>query len=151
MRRKNLISCIVLMAVSLAFIEESIKLPFGNLRGPEPGFWPLILASILLIASVVLLMQTLRSKNEQEGPFWARPGSWKRCGMAMGSLFAFGFIFSYLGYLISVSILITFLMKAIEPQKWWLSVAVGVSSALLSYVLFGSLLNTPLPVGKLGI
>lgn len=151
MKEKDLISSILLLGFSSAFLIEALKLPLGSLRTPQPGLWPLILALILAIFSLILLVQTLIEKTGRKSSLWARPGSWKRIGLSAGSLFAFVVVFEYLGHLISIFLLIAFLMRAIEPQKWWLVILVGFSSSLFCYLVFVLLLNIPLPQGILGI
>ena len=69
--------------------------------------------------------------------------------MAVGALVAFGFLFESLGYLISVFLLIGFLLRVIEPMRWWLMITIALLSSVLSYLLFGVLLSTPLPAGLL--
>jgi len=139
------------MAFSLAFLLQSVKLPFGTLRAPEAGFWPLILSVFFLLLSVVIFGQALKEGEEREKPFWSKPGSWKKVASSFLALLVFGFAFEYLGALVSIFILITFLMRAIKPQKWWVVIAVALSSSLFSYFIFGFLLKTPLPKGIVGL
>jgi len=74
---------------------------------------------------------------------------WKRIGLAIGALVAFGLLFETLGYILSTFLFIAFLLRAVERQKWWLVVVVAFCTSLVIYLLFGLLLNTPLPAGIL--
>ena len=72
-------------------------------------------------------------------------------GLALGALFAFAFLFEHLGYIITTFLLIAFLLRAIEPQKWWVVILVAFLCSLVSFLVFGLLLNIQLPPGILGI
>jgi hypothetical protein len=130
---------------------EAVQLPFGTLRAPQSGFWPLILGILLLFFSLIHFGKTLKKKVERENSFWSQSGAWKRIGLVAGSLIAFALVFEPLGYLLAVFLLMSFLLRIIKPMKWWLVVVVGLLSSVLSYLIFGVLLSTPLPSGILGM
>lgn len=152
MKKVDLISSIVLLALSMAALLESSKLPFGSIKTPKMGFLPLILAIALTIFSLILLGQAIKEKRVKGLSLSnVESRSWKRIGLTVGALFAYPFFFEHLGYKISTFLLIAFLLKSIEPQKWWLTIVVALLSSLLSYLIFGVLLNIPFPTGKLGV
>lgn len=126
-------------------------MPIGSLAAPRLGLWPGILALFLAILSLILLGQTIIKKGEERSPFWARSESRKKVGLTVGALFSLGFIFEYVGYLISVFIFMIFLFRVIQPLKWWLVITLAIVSSLGSYLIFGLLLNTFLPKGFLGM
>ena len=150
MGRSGVISAVTLLALALAALLEARKLPFGTLSSPQPGFFPLILAIFLAFFSVVLLAQEIPQTDRETGAFPGGLALWKRIGLAIGALVAFGLLFETLGYLPSTFLFIAFLMRAVERQKWWLVFVVAFSTSLASYLLFGLLLNTPLPSGIFG-
>ena len=67
------------------------------------------------------------------------------------ALFAFAFLFEFLGYMISTFLLIAFLSLAIGSQKWWLAILAAFISSVVSYLIFGLLLGASLPAGILGV
>ena len=69
---------------------------------------------------------------------------------SLAGLFVFGFVFEWLGYVVSTILLLVFLMRAVEPVRRRLVLVVAVSSSVATYIVF-SLLGTPLPAGFLGI
>jgi hypothetical protein len=131
--KRELITSLILMALGATAVLEAVQLPFGTLRAPQSGFWPLILGILLLFFSLI------------------QSGAWKRIGLVAGSLIAFALVFEPLGYLLAVFLLMSFLLRIIKPMKWWLVVVVGLLSSVLSYLIFGVLLSTPLPSGILGM
>ena len=152
MKKKDVISSIFLLALAGVVFFEVRKLPIGSLGAPRLGLWPLILAILLVGLSLILLAQAIKKKEnkKEKSAFWGGPDSWKRFGLAVGALFAFGFVYEHLGYLISVFLLISFLLRAIESIKWWVVITVALSSSVCSYLLFGVVLETQLPAGLFG-
>ena len=65
-----------------------------------------------------------------------------------GLILAFAFILEPLGYLPSMLALMLLLLR-LAGRVWRMSALLAVASTLLSYVLFESLLGTPLPQGIL--
>jgi putative tricarboxylic transport membrane protein len=151
MGRTGVISAVTLLGLASAAILEASKLPFGTLSSPQPGFFPLILAIFLALFSVLLLAQEIPQTGRETGAFLGGVALWKRIGLAIGALVAFGLLFETLGYLLSTFLFIVFLLRAVERQKWWLVVVVAFCTSLVTYLLFGLLLNTSLPAGILHI
>lgn len=151
MKRRNLVSAIILLALSVGTLLETRKLPIGTLTSPQSGFFPLILAICLGIFSLVLLGQAIKEKPEGETISWVNPGGWKGLSLTVGALFVFAIFFEWLGYLISIFLLMTFLLGAIGNKRWWFVIMISLLSTLASYLIFGILLKAPLPEGILGI
>jgi len=151
MKKWDLVSSLVLLGLGMVMFMEALKMPFGSLREPQVGFGPLILSVLLAVFSLVLLGQAIHEQGGQRVPFFARPGSWKKIGLTVGGLFAYAFFYEHLGHLLSTFALMVFLLRLIEPLKWWLVIGIALFSSLASYLGFGIFLNLPLPPGILGL
>jgi len=151
MGRKELVTSLVLMAVACLALLEAVQLPFGTPRVPQSGFWPTILAILLAFFSLIQFGKTIGKKARGATPFWAETSGWQRILWVVGSLVAFAFLFEPLGYLLSVFLMIGFLLWIIEPRKWWRLILVALLISVLSYLMFGILLKTPLPSGILNL
>jgi putative tricarboxylic transport membrane protein len=151
MRQRNLICSIVLLAIALGTFLEISTIPIGTPGRPQIGFYPLILASLLTILSLTLLWETLKEKKEKRSPVHGGWGGLKKVGLTLGALSAFAFLFKPLGYIPSIFLLIAFLMRAIEPQRWWKVIVVAFLCSVVSFSILDFLLDIPLPRGILGI
>jgi putative tricarboxylic transport membrane protein len=149
MKRRDLITSIVLLALAAAPLWEIAKLPIGSPSLPEAGFFPLILVILLGILSLVLLAQTLEGKGEQQAPPWVSSGGWKTLGLTVAGLFAFVIFFERIGYLISTFLLVTLPLWASGKMSRWKVILVAFVTAFASYMIFGILLQSPLPLGIL--
>jgi putative tricarboxylic transport membrane protein len=151
MRRTGVISAVTLLGLALVALLEARKLPFGRLSSPQAGFFPLILAIFLAIFSLVLMAQTISEPKEESGASRGGSAIWKKIVLAVGALVVFGVLFESLGYITTTFLFIAFLLRAVEQQKWSLVVVVALFTSLATYIVFGLLLNTPLPGGILGL
>jgi putative tricarboxylic transport membrane protein len=150
MRRIDVISAVTLLALALTALLEASKLPFGRLNAPQAGFFPLILALFLAVFSLVLMAQSIGGAAEKSGTSNEK-AIWKKILLAIAALAVFGVVFESLGYIISTFLFIAFLLRAVEQQKWSSVVVVAFLTSLTTYLVFGLLLNTPLPGGILGL
>ena len=151
MRRTDFISAVTLLALALAALLEASKLPFGRVGSPQAGFFPLILAVFLAIFSLVFLAQTIGGHKAEPGDSRGGSTTWNKIVLAVGALVVFGLLFESLGYVISTFLFISFLLRVVERQKWSLVVVIAFFTSLATYLVFGLLLNTPLPAGILGL
>lgn len=151
MRKSNSISAVILLGLATITLFEGSKLSFGSLRKPGSGFFAMFLATVLAGLSLILLGQSIKERDEEKSSFRAILGNWKKTGITVGALFVCAFLFEWIGYLVSSFLLIVFLMRAIEPRKWWLVITVAFLSSLVSYLVFDVLLGVSLPIGILGI
>lgn len=151
MRQRNLVCSIVLLAIAFVTFLEISTIPIGTPGRPKMGFYPLILASLLTILSLTLLWETLKEKKEKRTLVRGGWGGLKKVGLTLGALSAFAFLFKPLGYILSMFLLIGFLMRAIEPQRWWKVIVVAFFCSGVSFLILDLLLAIPLPRGLLGI
>jgi len=151
MGKTGVISALTLLALALAALFEASKLPFGRLSSPQPGFFPVILAIFLAIFCLVLMAQAMVGTKKESGASRAGSAVGKKIVLAVGALVVFGVLFESLGYIISTFLFIVFLLRAVEQQKWSLVVVVAFFTSLATYLVFGLLLNAPLPGGILGL
>jgi putative tricarboxylic transport membrane protein len=149
MKRRNLITAILLLALSVGILAETSTLPIGTLRSPQAGFFPLILSVLLGLLSLILLIQILKGRVREKMAGWVSSGGWKPLGLTTAGLFAFGVFFEKLGYLVSTFLLIAFLVGVVGKNKWVVAILFAFLSALVSYLLFGVMLKTQLPTGIL--
>jgi putative tricarboxylic transport membrane protein len=150
MKKIDLTSSIILLLLSLVMLFEAGKLDIGTLNLPKEGLLPVVLAILLFILSLVLLARSIGGKRESTRSEKA-PGMWhpKRIGSILG-LLGLAVFFERLGYVLSTLAFLIFLLGVIERQKWWTVFAVACLSSLISYIMLGSLLDSPLPKGILG-
>jgi hypothetical protein len=121
---------------------KSIQLDLGTFQSPGPGFMPFIVSLFLFSLSLILILQITHSGKER--------GTEKR-GFRVGalciicSLVAYVFLFKKLGYLFSTFLLMIFVFRSMGTKRWLWALSESLFVTLLSYLLFGLLLDLNLP------
>ena len=151
MDKKRLITSLTLIAFSTVVLVETCKLPRGTLREPDSGFWPLVLGGALALFSLIHLILTLKGIQGEKAPFWSTPGAWKYILQVMGSLVIFCFVFEWLGFMVSVFVLMGFLVRVVKPMQWRWVFVTALLSSVVPYLIFKGLLGVELPPGILGL
>jgi hypothetical protein len=133
--------------IGIAVTLFSSKYSMGTLTDPGPGALPFGLGLVFILLSILLL---LRSRRMNEGdrevrlPFGSRYGRVLWVGLLLG---VGTFWLENLGYLLVLFLLITGAMFIMEPRRWVSALTLGMTSSILSYLLFNVWLRVPLPRG----
>jgi putative tricarboxylic transport membrane protein len=151
MRRLTIAASLILAGLAGLTLFEASRLAFGSIRVPQTGFFPSILAFLLLFFSIALLVQTCRQAGGESGEQPITSEAWIRISITLAAMLGFALVLEKLGFLLSTFTVMLVLLRVIEPQKWPRVLAVALATALISYFLFGRLLNIPLPAGVLEI
>ena len=152
MQKNDLYSSVALCLTGLAFMVGGLRLGFGSLHTPGPGFMPMIVGGALSSLSFVLIVLTLMG-----GPlrgrltFWQENGNWRKIFFAFLSLIFFLVFVNYLGYLITTSLFLIYLLRFIGKRAWGSSVLVGVIASVASYFVFKVVLEVRLPIGIVNV
>ena len=127
----------------------SIRLSLGGFHNPGPGFLPFITGAILTGLSFVVLVQSGRRGKAKgtEKPFLVdRKRAWKAT-LTLFALLAYAIGMDYLGFLVSTTIFLAFVLWAIEPQRWYIVIFGSILASVASCTIFEILLKSPLPRG----
>jgi putative tricarboxylic transport membrane protein len=76
---------------------------------------------------------------------------WKNAMIILVSLLAYALLLFPLGFVITTTLFIAFLLRAIVPQRWSVVIACSILTAAASYLIFEVWLKAQLPRGPLGI
>jgi putative tricarboxylic transport membrane protein len=146
LRRRELGAAVVLLAFGLFALSQALRLRFGSVAAPGPGFFPLCLAVAVCLASVGLLVRAWHTAPSNA----TQAGSGVRASTVVGTLGAllvYALVLEQLGFLLATFALLLFFFKALQRQRW--SVAVGGSAvtSLVTYLVFRVWLGVNLPGG----
>jgi putative tricarboxylic transport membrane protein len=151
MRRSNIVTGLILAGLAGLVFLEARRLTLGSIRVPQTGFFPAILAVLLLTFSIVLMIQTIRGSEGERIPEKIGTDGWRRIAASLATMLGFALVLESLGFLLSTVAVMVLLLRAIEAQKWSRVIAVAVVTSIACYFLFAWLLSIPLPAGILGI
>ncbi len=137
------ISGIVLLALGLFMVLESLALGIGELLRPEPGLWPLVLSVLLCVFSVILLFVDPPEDYEA----WGRRSVTVLLGVA--SLLAFVLVFEAVGFVVAAFLMLLLWLKVFGDESWPWSLGLAVAGAVGFQLLFVNALGVPFPDGLL--
>lgn len=138
-----------LFLLALFGVVATWRMPLGHLQQPGPGFFPLALATLLLLLALTGLA-TARSSVRDTAPaggFWGDLKSPAKIVLATGLAIL---AFERAGFLISVSVFLTLLFSWVSRYAWWKALVMGLTGGVGGWFLFVKLLGVAMPQGLLG-
>ena len=135
-----------LVLVGLFVVWERRVLPLGSASRPGPGYFPLLLALLLIVLGAILIA---RGKDAKA----IRSISWTEAPHALAILGCCVFVSLFMetiGYRLTLLLVMGFLFGVIERIKPWLTLALTFGFSLGTFWLFDSMLRVPLPRGGWG-
>jgi putative tricarboxylic transport membrane protein len=149
---KDLISSLFWMAVGVAISYLGYDLELGTLNEPGSGFMFFWVGLIMGGLSLGVFIQALRKKGTagELKALWAGV-QWKKVVYVLAALALYAWAFLFLGFIVCTVLLLIFLFKVVEPQRWSAAIFGAVLSALMGYAVFNLWLGTQLPRGILKI
>jgi putative tricarboxylic transport membrane protein len=146
MVRRDAMVAVLALIVGAAAVHESSKLPFGTVHSPGPGFFPWWTSVLIVLLALALVVQALTSRSITAGE---GAGRIAKVALLLVVLSAYTFLLDPLGYLFCTSLLVLFMLRVLEPQRWTIAFSMALVIAVGSYVLFAVWLSVPLPWGTL--
>ncbi len=152
MRYKDIFSSLFWMVIGAGLCYGGYELELGTLHDPGSGFIFFWVGLIMVGLSLSIFIQALKEKGKagEMRLIWSEV-QWKKIVSVLVALFLYGYFFQTLGFILSAALLLIFLFKAVEPQRWSVAILGAVVSSLVAYVVFQVWLGSQLPKGLLDI
>ncbi len=134
-----------LIGVGLFALYARTGLPFGNLREPGAGFFPVVVAvALILFATFALTSRTLDADKSQ-----VESASVVRVSILTVMIAAYAWLLPSVGFVLCTTALLGLMLRALGDVRWQSTVVCAAGGAAGSYFLF-TRLGMPLPAGVLG-
>ena len=141
---------IIFLAAGIYGFVFSIQLPLGRWNQPGPAVFPLALSLLLCVFGVSWF---IRGKGEREKQETVSPKEFVCKSMTpiriVGLTAAFILTFEPLGYLLGSTLYLFALFFWVSRYRLWTALALAIAFGAGSWLFFGRLLATPLPMGFL--
>jgi hypothetical protein len=134
------------VGVGLLVIALSGDLPVGSMSSPGAGFLPNIVAVLTLGFGVILMLRAAESETLTKL-------DWSDLTHAAMVIFAVGAaatLFLWLGYLITMALMMFGLLVIVERRKALPAAAYSLSVVTVTYLIFEYVLKAPLVRGPFG-
>ena len=135
-----------LLLLGLFVVWERRVLPLGTQSHPGPGYFPMVLAILLMILGGILLLPGGRAPAFRT----LKWGEGRHAAAILGCSFFATFAMELIGYRIAMIIILGFLFGGVERLKVWQVFSLTLAMALGSFWVFDTFLKVPLPRGSWG-
>lgn len=149
MKKNDRYTALILGIFGLYIAYEGYQLKLGAPNAPKPGFMIFWMGIILTSLSIPLLIQTFLSARDEKKVLWKGLG-WHRGIKLMLSLLIYVAVFKWAGFILSTFLLLLFLFKGLEPQKWGMALLLSAATITICHLVFGVFLELQFPAGLLG-
>ncbi len=144
-------SALFWLVVAIGISFGSVRLSLGEFRKPGPGLFSFLAGSILgLLAFIVFLKSFKESTGDKKESFRQNPKRTLKMIYVIIALIGYAVGMNYLGFFLSTLCFLGFLLRAIDPQRWFVVIPVSMFSTAISYGIFQYWLDVPFPKGILG-
>lgn len=153
MKRYQIGCALFLLFFGFFICWQARKLEMGRIVKPGPGFFPFWLGAALIIVSLALVYHFLWKKTDlshSSQELW-KGLRWEKVLFSGVALLLYAFFLESLGYILTTFLLMFFLFRAIEAQKWPVVIFGSVVTSFITYTLFKLWLQVQLPRGLWGM
>ena len=145
MMHPDAIAALIGAAIGVTFLAGSFALRIGTMSAPEPGLFPFIGGTALLVLSTVLFARSVRVPQSAE-----RSVTDIRVQSAIvGALVVQAVLLERAGYVLSTTLAAAITLRALGVTSWRTVSIASVALAAGTYALFAQLLGVDLPAGLL--
>lgn len=148
MKDSNRISSLFFLALSLFVCQQAIVIGVGSLHKPGPGLLSFGAGLGVGCMALGLLIASFISKDShKEVAKTEAPLKRSHFIMVCASLFVYAIAVNWIGFVLSTFLFVTFLLRLIESDKWWMTILKASLITIGNYLLFVVWLGLSLPTG----
>jgi|RhiMetdeSRZDD1v2_1073273.scaffolds.fasta_scaffold56780_4 hypothetical protein len=139
---------LVVLAVAGVYLRLALALPYGTTARPGPGFFPTLVGIFACVVGAGMMVAAFRAPMRARCAHAAasETAGRTRALSTVVVLVAFCALMPWLGYPIVAFGFVTVLLQRLG-SSWRAAGIIGVVAAVVSFYVFGVLLDVPLPRG----
>ena len=142
LNHKGLLTGLIYVASGLAALVLSRSYSFGTPGRMGPGYFPTVIASLLIVVGILAVIRSLRTQGAPTGP-WA----WRALALVLSSVVLFGLLLERAGLLVaSVVLLVTSAAASREFRFDWRVTLGLVALVAACATVFVKGLGVPMPL-----
>ncbi|MEO3829762.1 tripartite tricarboxylate transporter TctB family protein [Actinomadura sp. B10D3] len=133
----------------------------GTMADTGAGFFPLVVAVVLVAASATVLVQSRGGTPRTEPPEPTEDGAapdgedddvhWARVGGVLAVASLVPVVGATVGMIVTLSVTVGLAAKIMGLSRWTRAAILGVAFGAIAWLVFVRLLYVPLPAGTLGL
>jgi len=140
------------LALAVAYLLATRQIPALEIGDPlGPRAFPQLLGAGLILAAILLFVETLKRSPPAEGAAAAAGSHWGVVAFVTVWTGAYFLLFEALGYVVASTAYLLVLMAVFNRGRWAMNVATAVLFSAVTYWVFTRQLGVTLPAGLLGL
>jgi putative tricarboxylic transport membrane protein len=140
------------LALAVAYLLATRQIPALEIGDPlGPRAFPQLLGAGLILAAILLFVETLKKAPRAEGGAAAAGSHWGVVAFVTVWTGAYFLLFEALGYVVASAAYLLVLMAVFNRGRWAMNVATAVLFSAVTYWVFTRQLGVTLPAGLLGL
>jgi hypothetical protein len=139
-RRDHIAGGVFIVASLLVFVMSG-DLPFGTLASPGAGMMPKLVLGLMIAFGAILVARA----GESSPLATINWGDFRHAATVVAVTAVATGLYTTIGFVLSVSLLLFVLLYFIERRSLLSTLAVSIGITVGCYLLFGTLLKSPLP------
>jgi hypothetical protein len=140
LKRDHVAGGVFIVAGAIVFALSG-DLPFGTLASPGAGMMPKLVLALLIGFGALLTVRAGESPPLAEIAW----GDFRHAATVMAVAAIATALYTVIGFVLSVSVLLFTLLCLVERRPFWRALIVSIGVTVGSYLLFNTLLKSPLP------
>ncbi|MBS4102290.1 tripartite tricarboxylate transporter TctB family protein [Tsukamurella paurometabola] len=142
----------ILAIASTLVVIGNLTMNVQSDDSPGPTFFPWLLAIAGYALAAALAVHFVRNPDElaRSEKRFRTYTDWASAGWFIGGLIAFAVLLGVLGWILAAALLFWCVTRAFNSKRPLFDVSVGLLLSSLVFLIFGVLLDVPLPSGILG-
>ena len=129
------------IAAGAVVFAMSGDLPLGTLASPGAGMMPKLVLGLLIVFGAIILVRAGESPPLADINWGNLPHAATVVAVSAVAIA----LYTTIGFVVSVTLLLFVLLFFIERRNIWRALAVSIGVTVGSYLLFSTLLKSPLP------
>jgi putative tricarboxylic transport membrane protein len=150
-RHGRIIACVVLAGIFLAALVTSLGYSLIDALGPGPGFFPFWLSLIGVALTLVILIESVRSRETTAGSILPDRQAALQGGGVLVALAAAAALFEPLGFRLTMLVFIGGILWMLGARSLFGIAFTAVAGSFGVFHVFLYWLKVPLPTGAFGI
>lgn len=142
----------ILAIASTLVVIGNLTMDVQSDDSPGPTFFPWLLAIVGYALAAALAVHFVRNPDElarSEKKFRTYT-DWASAGWIIGGLVAFAVLLDVLGWILAAALLFWCVTRAFDSKRPLFDISAGLLLSSVVFLIFGVLLDVPLPSGILG-
>ena len=151
MRRAEIITAVLMAALSLYLMYKSAELPIGWISGEGPGggFWPFWLAAFMFGSTILIAVNWFRRKSppsQSEDPYLDSYGM-KMFLLVGGGITGMIVLVEIIGMHLAAAVFLIYYIRFLGGHSWKVTLGISIPAPVITFLFFDIALRKFLPTG----